>query len=947
MTVAVAIVAVLVVGVALSAAFSLGPYVVTGIADGAIYALAALGLVLTYKTSGIFNFAIGAQAAASAYVFYSLRVTVGLPWPVAALFSMLAVGLVGSLFLERIAYWLTGAPPATKVVATIGLLVMLQAGLTGAYGLATVEFAPFLPNRGLRLFGVNVLGSQLIVVAISIVATVGLYVFFKRARLGVSMQAVVDSPTLLALEATNPVAVRRYAWGIGSCFISISGMLLAPTLGIDVNLFLLIYIAAFGAAAVGAFSSLPITFAAAMGIGVTMNVLSDKLSGQTNLVLAELYTQVPFLVLVAALLLVPRAKLVTRGSGVVRKLRPAVTFPLPVTGVGAAAGIAIAITIPFVVGAANVNQFTTGIGFAVVLASLGLLLSTSGQISLCQMAFAAVGATTFGHALGAGWPWLAALAAAAGVAMAAGAVAAIPSFRLSGVYLAVATFGFGLLLQNLIFPTFLMFGQVDSVTVNRPHLWGLNATSDRAYYFLALVIAALCAGIVVGVRRSRLGRLLRGLSDSPLAREAHGTNTRLTRLYVFCISAGIAGHRRGADRRRDAGGRGHVRGTIRLLQLRCPAGGPRLLRVTTPAVARDRRVRLRGAAHLSALQQRLVHPLRRCLLRSAGVGGRRGSGNAGARLRSPDHRARGSQPGGQPRPGVALDQRSALVREVQPDLGIEHLSVRFGGLLAVDDVSINAPAGAVTGLIGPNGAGKTTIFNACTGVVTASSGRVRLGDDDLGHHSTSTRAARGLGRTFQRMELFDSMTVAENVALGPEAHMAAGRPWSQLACSRRARREIAERASDAMKHCGIEMLARRRASDLSTGQRRLVELARVIATPFRFVLLDEPSSGLDVVETERFSDILTRFVDETGVGLLLVEHDMALVATICSYIYVLDFGRQIFSGPTADAMSSDLVRAAYLGSSAVELDGAEETRIGTEGIVTGAPTVHTEFAPHA
>jgi branched-subunit amino acid ABC-type transport system permease component len=537
---AVVIVVVLVVGVALSGVFSLGPYVVSGIADGAIYALAALGLVLTYKTSGIFNFAIGAQAAASAYVFYSLRETVGLPWPVAALGSLLLVGLVGSLLLERMAYWLTGAPAAMRVVATIGLLVLLESALTGAYGVATIQFSAFLPGKGFHLFGVNVLASQLIVVAIAVAATIGLYVFFKRARIGVAMQAVVDSPILLALEATNPVSVRRYAWAIGSCFISISGMLLAPTLGIDIDVFLLVYIAAFGAAAIGGFSSLPVTFAAAMGIGVTMNVLSDKLAGQTNLVLAELYTQIPFLVLVAALLLVPRAKLVTRGTGVVRKLRPAVTFSLPVVAVGATAGIAIAVAIPFVVASAFVNQYTTGIGYAVVLASLGLLLWTSGQISLCQLAFAAIGATTFGHALGAGWPWLAALLAAVVVAVAAGAVAAIPSFRLSGVYLAVATFGFGLLVQNLIFPTFLMFGQSDSVTIPRPNLLGVNATSDRAYYFLALSVAALCALMVIGVRRSRLGRLLRGLSDSPEALEAHGTNTRLTRLYVFCISAGIA-----------------------------------------------------------------------------------------------------------------------------------------------------------------------------------------------------------------------------------------------------------------------------------------------------------------------------------------------------------------------------------------------------------------------
>jgi ABC-type branched-subunit amino acid transport system ATPase component len=260
-----------------------------------------------------------------------------------------------------------------------------------------------------------------------------------------------------------------------------------------------------------------------------------------------------------------------------------------------------------------------------------------------------------------------------------------------------------------------------------------------------------------------------------------------------------------------------------------------------------------------------------------------------------------------------------------PDLRVESLVVRFGGLVAVDDVSISAPAGAITGLIGPNGAGKTTIFNACTGVVSASGGRIRLGDDDLGSLSTSARAARGLGRTFQRMELFDSMTVSENVALGPEAFYAGGRPWSQLACSRRQRRDIAERAHDAMARCDLEELSRRRAGDLSTGQRRLVELAQVIATPFRFILLDEPSSGLDVVETERFGSILLDVVAEKGLGLLLVEHDMALVATICSYIYVLDFGRLIYAGPTADAMASELVRAAYLGSDAVELavDGSE------------------------
>jgi ABC-type branched-subunit amino acid transport system ATPase component len=249
-----------------------------------------------------------------------------------------------------------------------------------------------------------------------------------------------------------------------------------------------------------------------------------------------------------------------------------------------------------------------------------------------------------------------------------------------------------------------------------------------------------------------------------------------------------------------------------------------------------------------------------------------------------------------------------------PDLTVDRVTVRFGGLVAVDDVSLHAPAGTITGLIGPNGAGKTTTFNACTGLVSASSGSVRLGEESLNHRGPATRASRGLGRTFQRMELFDSMTVKENVALGPESLFSSRHPWGQLFSPRRETRNIEERARAAMELCGIAELSRRIAGDLSTGQRRLVELARAVASPFRFLLLDEPSSGLDVHETERFGEILVAFVAETGMGILLVEHDMSLVSSVCSTIYVLDFGRLIFYGSTAETLASDVVQAAYLGS---------------------------------
>jgi ABC-type branched-subunit amino acid transport system ATPase component len=249
-------------------------------------------------------------------------------------------------------------------------------------------------------------------------------------------------------------------------------------------------------------------------------------------------------------------------------------------------------------------------------------------------------------------------------------------------------------------------------------------------------------------------------------------------------------------------------------------------------------------------------------------------------------------------------------------LEVERLTVRFGGLVAVDDVSLRAAPGTITGLIGPNGAGKTTIFNACTGLVTATAGTVSLDGRRLNHHGPARRAQWGLGRSFQRTALFDTMTAAENVALGLECRQSGRAWWGQLWATRRDRAACLAAAEEALDRCGIAHLAPVTAGDLATGQRRLVELARAVAARFRFLLLDEPSSGLDEAETQLFGDVLADVVSADGTGILLVEHDMALVRVVCTYTYVLDFGRLIFQGPTADVLSSDIVRAAYLGSTA-------------------------------
>jgi branched-subunit amino acid ABC-type transport system permease component len=516
------------------------PFVLTGISDGAVYSFAALGLVLTFKTSGIFNFAIGAQAAASAYVFYTFRIEHGMPWLPAMLLSLVLVGVLGSLILERMAFWLEEAPAVMRVVATIGLIVLLQALLSGIYGTPTLQFPAYLSQKQVDVGGTTIVMSQIIVTALALGSTIALSVFFRRSKIGLAMQALVDDPELLASEGTSPIKIRRYSWAIGSSFCSISGMLIAPVLGIDVSHMLLLYVTAFGAAALGAFNNLGITFVASMLIGIVTNVMGNELASSSNVWVTGLYTQVPFLALVFALLFVPKARLVERGSKRVRKLPPVRSMPAPVALVAAAGTAVLFVALPHLVAGPDVNQYSVGIGFAIVLLSLGLLLWSSGQISLCQMAFAALGASSFAHLQHSGVPWGLAILLAGLLTVPAGALVAIPSFRLTGVYLAVATFGFGLLAQNLLYTSGLMFGLDNSEQIARPHVLGLDATTDQGYYYLAAAIFGACTLLVLGVRRSRLGRILRALADSPAALDAHAVRTKVTRLSVFCLSAFVA-----------------------------------------------------------------------------------------------------------------------------------------------------------------------------------------------------------------------------------------------------------------------------------------------------------------------------------------------------------------------------------------------------------------------
>jgi ABC-type branched-subunit amino acid transport system ATPase component len=249
-----------------------------------------------------------------------------------------------------------------------------------------------------------------------------------------------------------------------------------------------------------------------------------------------------------------------------------------------------------------------------------------------------------------------------------------------------------------------------------------------------------------------------------------------------------------------------------------------------------------------------------------------------------------------------------------PALEVTGLTVAYGKAPPViEGVDIAVGAGEIVGLIGPNGAGKTTTFNATSGLIRPSSGTVLLDGRNITSSGVAQRARRGLGRTFQKMELMDSQTVRENVRVGVESQMAGSNPLTHLVArpGDKARADLA--VAEAIELCDLGELADMPVAELSTGSRRLVELARCLAGPFRILLLDEPSSGLDRAETDAFGAILQRAVAERGVGILLVEHDMDLVMGVSSHIYVLDFGRLIFEGSPAEVSASPVVQAAYLG----------------------------------
>jgi branched-chain amino acid transport system ATP-binding protein len=243
-------------------------------------------------------------------------------------------------------------------------------------------------------------------------------------------------------------------------------------------------------------------------------------------------------------------------------------------------------------------------------------------------------------------------------------------------------------------------------------------------------------------------------------------------------------------------------------------------------------------------------------------------------------------------------------------VGISH---SFAGVKALDDVSLTVHPGERVGLIGPNGAGKTTLFNCVLGMLRPDRGTVRLAGDDVSRLPVYARARRGIGRSFQRIELFPESTVRDHLLIAERTHRGNGRLWRDLVGLGRPRRDELEACDEVLALLGLSDLAAEPIEHLSLGQGRLVEVGRALMTRPRLLLLDEPSSGLDRHETADLAATLRAVQADQGFAILLVEHDVELVKGFTERCYVLDFGTLIAQGPTAEVLASPEVRAAYIG----------------------------------
>jgi ABC-type branched-subunit amino acid transport system ATPase component/ABC-type branched-subunit amino acid transport system permease subunit len=755
--------------------------------------------------------------------------------------------------------------------------------------------------------------------------------------------ASADNRPLARLCGVNPKRVSTFVWVAAALLSTLAIMLLAGrngiVSGVD-NLGPLTLGRALVAATIARMRSFARALAAGAAIGVIESLLRFNFFDQPGLI-----DFVMFLAVVVAVFFQRRghddqvfafAPKVRMLPDEVRSVWWVRQLPLACGGLMLAAAVAL----PFIVELPSRHLlYATVICFAICASSATVVTGWAGQLSLSQMTFAGFGALT-AAALVRGMridmlgidvtlpalPFLLSIVVSSVVVAALAALVGLGALRVRGLLLGVVTFGLALAAQEYLYERSVFSnGEPSSVAFPRGSLFGIDLGSQRRYYFVCLAALAVVVAVLARLRRTGTGRRIVGVRDNPDSAAGYTVDPARTRLTAFALGGGIAalggGLLAGVIENVPFSERFFlVNDSLRLVAMVVIGGVGSVFGavfgalwvIGLPAFFPNNQVVPLFTSSVGLLIIVMYFPGGFAQIAEAARGAL--INWAERRVTTPSTTAVDAAPA-QVRP-VPAQRRAPVTAEPQlAVLRANSLSVAFGGKQALREVSVAVDAHEIIGLIGPNGAGKSTLMNAVGGFVP-SSGVVHLGGVEISSLSASSRAANGLGRTFQAARLFPELTVRETVQLALEARHRSSLLQTSLlmpgsyTCERRQRSE----ADELIDFVGLGRYARRYISELSTGTRRIVELAGLLAVDARLLCLDEPTAGIAQREAEAFGPLLVQIRRELGASMMVVEHDMPLIMSISDRVYCLESGRMIAHGTPSEVRNDPKVIASYLGT---------------------------------
>jgi ABC-type branched-subunit amino acid transport system ATPase component/branched-subunit amino acid ABC-type transport system permease component len=875
-----------------------------GLSVGSAAALTGIGLIVTYRATGVLNFAHGAIAMVCAYVLRQCVVGWGWPLWLGAMVTLLFLAPGIGVALERFVFRplsVLGGDPARTLVASIGVFVLLVGGAALVWGQGARDDAP-------ELVSADPWGQLAVVVALA----TGVGAVIRWTRFGRELRAVVDDRQLALLAGVDADRVAAAGWAFGSFTAGLTGVLLAPYVRLDPYGLPLLVMEVVAVAVAARMRSLPLTVVVALGIGVGQSQLTRfHLPGWGG----QLVQAVGANLFVVALLI---AALVLPGIGAKDALpRTATVRVTPPPGVWIVAAVLFLLPLGFAGSDLHTSVQVPALG--VVLLSLVVVTGRGGQLSLGQAAYAGLGAL-FTALLSAGrfpglprLPELAALATAVLLVAPLGLLTGWPAIGRQGLSLALVTFAVGVGVSRFVFA---QPYATSGLSLDRPS----GFEGDRAYYVLelALLVGALLA--THALRRGRAGRALAAMRDHEAGASAAGVRVPSLKLLAFVTGAALAalgGGMLGMGLRAfDPSAYDPVRGLLWFAAVVVLGADSPLGALTAAALLVGLDAGARGgvaAALIGVLAVcvgrfpagpygalRAATERRRARLTPLGVGVRR-------RLRAVSARA-GTTAAGRtgvacppgparlpektPLPEPASQAAPARTPPAPPVLTAHTLYAGYGGFAVLDGVDLVVRGGQVAAVVGPNGAGKSTLFHCLAGTVRPARGRVRLDGRDITRLPAHARTRLGIARTFQQLAVFPSLTVAENVRVGAEQ----GRVAEPAAVER------------TLRLFGLDGDVRSLpAAGLPTGTLRRVELARAFAGSPRVLLLDEPAAGLDTAEVAALTVVLRALAAE-GTALLVVEHDLDLVADLADVVHVMAAGRIVASGPPDRVLDTPTAR---------------------------------------